>query len=415
MIKLPLIEKIHLLESRLNNNWVYPILEPFKFDSSNPIEVQNAGKKIAKHLGLPQFIFIISYAQQNPNIGGHINLDYSKDVFIEIDDKFKYDFEIVSAILAHEVCHKFLQINNLKLFPEFENEMLTDAATIYTGLGKLSLNGCEKTNIYTSRMDNVSTTTTTTNKIGYMNRKQFAFVYRLFCEMNRIPGYNVIQGLTTEAIAEVKSISDIEKYYFNEKYFSNTAAIDEVSKAFKDEFEETQKSFARLKRYIRIINKNILPAADKLYTDFHSFSKTKKDSLLSSLHHTAQKESFNYIKNLIALEELTILRNKILEKELEIKKMTDSFQKLITFINNNYSEKFSKQDLEFLHRFECPICNNQLRIDQKVIARVSCSKCNYTFIIDTGAAEPTRIDFKEQRVIKQKGLWFKIKSLFNVK
>ena len=85
MNKLPLIEKIYLLESKLGDRWIHPILEPFKFDSFDPIKVQEAGKIIAQHLGLPPVTFIISYTQQDSKVGGKINLDHNKEVFIEID------------------------------------------------------------------------------------------------------------------------------------------------------------------------------------------------------------------------------------------------------------------------------------------------------------------------------------------
>lgn len=60
MSKLQLIEKIHLLESTLGERWTHSILEPFKFNSADSIEVQNAGKKIAQHIGLPSLTFIIT-------------------------------------------------------------------------------------------------------------------------------------------------------------------------------------------------------------------------------------------------------------------------------------------------------------------------------------------------------------------
>ena len=34
----------------------------------------------------------------------------------EIDPQFKHDYDIVLSVLAHEICHKYLHINNLKLF-----------------------------------------------------------------------------------------------------------------------------------------------------------------------------------------------------------------------------------------------------------------------------------------------------------
>lgn len=48
----PLIEKIHILESKLGEKWIHPILEPFKFDTTDIYEVQKAGQKIFKHIGV---------------------------------------------------------------------------------------------------------------------------------------------------------------------------------------------------------------------------------------------------------------------------------------------------------------------------------------------------------------------------
>jgi len=207
MSYLPLIEKIKLLESELGQKTVHPILEPFKFDSANSLQVQMAGKKIAQHIGLTNLTFVITYATQKSNVGGHIQLDDSNDVFIEIDGTLKDDHEIVLAILAHEICHKYLYLHQLKLYPEYENEMLTDAATIYTGLGKLSLNGCEKEKVTRRFTGGTTISTTTTNQVGYMNREQFAFVYRLICEMRNIPKSESIKYLSSEARDEVRNVS----------------------------------------------------------------------------------------------------------------------------------------------------------------------------------------------------------------
>lgn len=63
MNKLPLIEKIHLLESRLGHNWKHSNLDPFPFDSRDVLQVQKAGKRIQQHIGLPPLTFIVSYAR----------------------------------------------------------------------------------------------------------------------------------------------------------------------------------------------------------------------------------------------------------------------------------------------------------------------------------------------------------------
>ena len=55
--------------------------------------------------------------------------------------------------------------NTPLLVDEFENEILTDTTTIFTGLGKLTLNGCEKTHVSTNNNEDGSKTETTKTKI----------------------------------------------------------------------------------------------------------------------------------------------------------------------------------------------------------------------------------------------------------
>lgn len=203
----PLLEKINLLESKLGRKYSHKVLEPFYFNSANPLEVQKAGQKIAEHIGLPPLTFVVSYSHQKANIGGQIHLDSSKEVFIEISLMYKSEPDIVLSILAHEICHKYLYLNNIKLFPDYENEILTDIATIYTGLGKLSLNGCEVTNKKSQRFGNRITTSFTTYKVGYLNRRQFALVYRFVSDMRKVSYKQMLRGLSTDALKEIGQIS----------------------------------------------------------------------------------------------------------------------------------------------------------------------------------------------------------------
>jgi len=70
-------------------------------------------------LKLENMTFIISYAKQGENTGGHIQIDNSNDVFIERDSDIKYDCKAVLSLLAHEICHKYLYKHNIKLYPGF--------------------------------------------------------------------------------------------------------------------------------------------------------------------------------------------------------------------------------------------------------------------------------------------------------
>lgn len=403
MNKLPLIEKINLLESRLGERWTFSTFEPIKFDSFDTIKVHEVGKKIAKHLGLPPLTFFITFVSQKENVGGNIQLDSNTDVFIEIDLKFKNDNDFVLAILAHEICHKYLQINNIKLFPEYENEMLTDATTIYTGLGKLSLNGCEKIIVE----NHANNQTKTTQKVGYMNRGQFAFVYRLVCEMRRIPKNEMLNRLTFEASNEVLNSSIGNSIYFNSEHFSNDLILREISDAMNNEIGDSQKSFANFNRNIKVIQESILKSAEQHCKEFHSYTKTKTDAINSSAYKSFNKDAHNYIKNLVALEELKFLKTKVVEKKNEINKIGNAFPKFINYVNFSHINNDTKQNLDFLLLFDCPICNNKMRIKENKLVKVKCPKCNYSFIIDAAIKETFNSEPDANGTIIQKRSWFK--------
>lgn len=292
--------------------------------------------------------------------------------------------------------------------------MLTDAATIYTGLGKLSLNGCEKTSVAHETFGQSTTKTTSTQKIGYMNRQQFAFVYRLVCEMRRIPQNVMLQGLIYEASNEVKDIS-FNSDYFNPDFFYNDLALKEISDAMKNEIGNSQKSFANFDRSIKVIQKTVLPSANQLCKEFHSYTKLKTETLYLSANKSFNKEAHNYIKNLAAVEELKFLKTKIIEKENEIKKIRNAFPKFINYVNYFYPKQNSNRNFDFLLQFECPNCNTKMRINENKLARVKCPRCNYSFIIDAGLEESIDSESETKSTIKRNKLWVKIKFLFQKK
>jgi transposase-like protein len=63
--------------------------------------------------------------------------------------------------------------------------------------------------------------------------------------------------------------------------------------------------------------------------------------------------------------------------------------------------------LEFLSLFECPVCAHKLKIGEKKLAQVKCSKCNYNFIVDTGMEANKPATHTEET-----GFFSKFKSIF---
>ncbi len=406
--KLPLIEKIHLLESKLGHNWKHTNLEPFQFNSRDVVQVQNAGKRIQQHLGLPPLTFIVSYARQKENVGGHIQLDNEKDVFIEIDERFRHDSDIVLSILAHEICHKYLQINGIQLFPTLENEILTDTATVYTGLGKLSLNGCEKNRVTIQGDRKIHQQ----EKVGYLNREQFAFLYLLICSMRQVPQGEIIGGLNTEAVNVVRQIQRTDKEYFSQqigenKYAENTAL--QLTNPGK-------KDLAKLEKHIRIIREGLMPQANSLLNNLHAYQANEIQPLLAAIQQVHERSSYNYIENLKALEQLKAHEATIRQQERQAQRLSGSLTKFIDHLQRTHLKKMPISDHSYLQKFACPSCGKKMQISKKKLAKITCPNCQYRFMVDTGGVETSTSD---QQTSTRKGkagrpsLWERFKAIFS--
>lgn len=65
---------------------------------------------------------------------------------ITINNKYKKDAVACAAILAHEICHLILMSRDIRENDDYENERLTDFASVFFGLGILILNGKKEVN-----------------------------------------------------------------------------------------------------------------------------------------------------------------------------------------------------------------------------------------------------------------------------
>jgi hypothetical protein len=398
-----LLEKLYHLGSVLEKDAEYIMLDPWEFKSHDLVQVQKAARKISEFVGLPNLTFVINYCKQNQGVGGHIELNNNSNegVFIEIDEKFKNEYEIVLAILAHEICHKLIHINRLTQIG-YENEILTDVATVYSGLGKLSLNGCElqKSSSSTVYHGNSYTTTTTTNtqQVGYLNRSQFAFLYKAVCKMRRIPKRNMMKKLNYSASAVLNSI----KFNPSGELYHNEYAVSEVPKTLKTNYERLQIKSASNIKAIKLLD-NSLKEALKSDNDIHFRIKSTIDSFSPKIRNSNNIESLIFLKNLILFEELNFISSKFSDQEKEIVKQ-NSF--LVSWLKD-LSSIHTKPDIEiksrdFLYLIDCPICKNRMRLNQDKLAKIKCTKCNYSFIVDNIPDQNNNLKRSKTRLLMRK-------------
>lgn len=218
------IQKVILLEKRVGTKVGYAILVPFPVNSRDVISIQMAAKRITEFIGLHGLTFIVSPTETKEKVGAVVELEHgAKEVFVDISDDVLSSEKATLAALAHEITHKYLQINAISCgtgpFYEYENEVLTDIAAVFLGLGKLLLNGYEDQNVRQYAPTGTRTTTSTL-KVGYLDRTQVAFVYRLVCAMRNIPRSNYERGLSSASLQSLRECQVRYGHYFDDRFHS---------------------------------------------------------------------------------------------------------------------------------------------------------------------------------------------------
>jgi hypothetical protein len=96
------------LEKTLGAKVGYQVLEPFEIDRTDPFPVQKALRTIIHFLRLPTMIAIV--VNQKAGIAGHIEVGEN---YIEVDESTAASTERLLATLAHEVTHKYWDMNDM--------------------------------------------------------------------------------------------------------------------------------------------------------------------------------------------------------------------------------------------------------------------------------------------------------------
>lgn len=193
------IDKVMYLEKNIGKHISFKVLNPIDLMPYKD-DLNVLAKKIAEFVGL-EATFIVTKGARGK--GGEIEYD-GKVSYIDINVNVCKSFSQTIAVLAHEIMHKYLKNKGLFYNLEIENEVLTDIATVYVGLGKLSLNG----NYVEDRIINEQTITTNVSKVGYLDLESFCFIYLLICKLRSINKDVVEFGLNRNVINMLNKVND---------------------------------------------------------------------------------------------------------------------------------------------------------------------------------------------------------------
>jgi hypothetical protein len=187
------------------------LMQPFTFKRRDEDAMQDAARRIADFMGLRNHAFSVHITELPPGVAGCIAPEHADDAVVPIDISFHATFfnDAVLGILTHEIAHQYLHIHGVTYGEgeehRFDNEVLTDVACTYLGLGKLVLRGCTCEHRVSEIMSHVEYVHVRREQVGYLEPQQHALVYmRVIHELNLpqevwLPGLNLSARKLLEA------------------------------------------------------------------------------------------------------------------------------------------------------------------------------------------------------------------------
>lgn len=142
------------------------------------IEVQRLAGRIARYLELPIGKIFVTFSPSLP-CPAQVELSMADDYLVRLHERYRFGYQDVPALLAHEIVHIFL--HRLKIaFPHvLDNEILTDTAATYLGLGWPCLNAFRISVHDSHEFGYVGPRTirhVSASKVGYLTPEEFAYV-----------------------------------------------------------------------------------------------------------------------------------------------------------------------------------------------------------------------------------------------
>ena len=194
-------------------------------------------------LGMDSYTPECRFCQTAANTGGCINLNSGKIVKIDVSEEFRNNPNATVAILAHEICHKYLYSYNI-YFPSapIVNEVYTDLCTIYVGFGELILNGYR------------TTSNNTTHYLGYLNIDMYSDCNAIIKTVNG----KMSNGTNDYFLTEV-----IELWHKN----PNTRGL------YLDCFKRLGESHALFRRNVATLNSIISQIENRITDDLDNYNK----------------------------------------------------------------------------------------------------------------------------------------------
>lgn len=396
------VEKLILLEQKTGSNVQYRVMPPLTTAFHDHLSIQRTAKDIADFVGVTGYTFIVAVAKQEEKVAGHIDLaTEGSNVFVEIDEDIMKFPDAVAATLCHEVCHKWLQMNRIALPVEMENEILTDITSVFLGFGKIMLNGCKTTHVRYESIENGTRTITETKTSGYLDRNQFAFVYRLVCAMRNVPETEAMQGLNPEASQALQACDASFGHHYDTRFHMAETTHDSV-KEFNAVVTNLQHALADMNKHALYTRESYLKTIDSFLGASHKELSSLRQKAAEMKENREHDPVLNFLRSIQKHCELRRMSNRIETMREE----SDGFLRHTRSVCRHFSrntDRFPTPTPDAFTIVTCPHDGTKLRLPENSGDLVAtCPSCKYQFAYNTevptfpepNAATPAKSTFK---------------------
>lgn len=223
-------------------HWVQP-------NTTVPIAtVKDEAREMLEFVGLHNYQTDIKFEVLDNNTGGNISLNNTMEpaVHINISSAFRNNWKAVQAVLAHEICHKFLMVNGLYCSIDVNvNETFVDLATMYVGFGELMLDGCD------TKVGNVK------YQLGYLTMETYKVAYHLVCSV--LGDISSVHGIGVDTFAD----EAVQRWKMNgDKY-----------ELLKQCFVDKSQKLSELSRNLAVMQQLIVQCKEELSTNYNALDK----------------------------------------------------------------------------------------------------------------------------------------------
>jgi hypothetical protein len=393
------LDKLIFLESAVGHKTTYQTLDPFHLVPIDSLQIQRAAKRIAQFVGLPDLVFIVALSGQKEHVAAHIRLEHhQEEVLIEVSPDIAASNDALLATLAHEITHKYLHVNNLHVgrspLVAYENEVFTDIASVFLGLGKLMLNGCETQDKCSEFTAEGMREYAQTSRIGYLDRAQLAFVYLLVCAMRHIPRERLEQGLTPKALEAVRNCEQDYSCYFNRSYHEYGAKDLQV-KSLREKIYDTQRVLIGLEKAIECLNSMCISPAESFLEQVHQRLAQMATAAENVSSAYEPDPAMRFLQAMQLDKTIHRLDAELKDHSINVEQYSSGLLRAGESISN-LDSVFSMSNPEEFTVVTCRNDGSKLRVrsgERNLL--VTCPTCQYEFLADTATYSPK--DTKKSR------------------